>query len=217
MFCPEKIYKTKKYLILGMKKIRKYDPFHPTLHFVYRYMIHLYKSLGKYNKCKKWLKLSIELNKYTNIYKKSDDDIQDLEDIRNGRYTKLILPVREFIWKSKRNTTLGNGFERWQIEKLRIYFKNKKSYQIMKNICCAKECNLFQCKRKDTKLNKCSKCQSVFYCSKKHQKMDWKIQHRDECNKLEERNMKYTLQKDWKLVFGKDMSDCMLLSDSYLK
>ena len=38
------------------------------------------------------------------------------------------------------------------------------------------------------KLNPCSGCHSVYYCSKEHQKMDWKLKlngHRDQCKLLQ--------------------------------
>ena len=45
----------------------------------------------------------------------------------------------------------------------------------------------------DVRLNPCSGCHSVYYCSKEHQKIDWKLTtagHKDQCKELQTLNNK---------------------------
>eukprot|EP01084_Bolivina_argentea_P266790 452668_1 len=49
----------------------------------------------------------------------------------------------------------------------------------LKNIAAAKQCSY--CNSKKNNLLKCSKCQKAYYCSKKHQKLHWKIHKKDCC------------------------------------
>merc|ERR1712176_1411619 len=81
----------------------------------------------------------------------------------------------------------GAGLDKWI-----NYIRDDYYYQIIKNIVCLKECNLMQCRKKDTKLLKCSRCVSVFYCSKKCQKRDWTLRHKDECIALKKRDYNLT-------------------------
>merc|ERR1712008_43198 len=81
------------------------------------------------------------------------------------------------------------------------YFKEDKFYRVLKNIAAMKECNYPNCRAKNIKLEICSKCKSVYYCSKEHQKLDWKMRHRLECKNLNERNVQMTCKhiiKRWR-------------------
>ncbi len=51
---------------------------------------------------------------------------------------------------------------------------------VMLNTYALKECDHRKCKRKDVVLRMCGRCKAVFYCSRKHQKKDWK-RHKDDC------------------------------------
>eukprot|EP01084_Bolivina_argentea_P260548 440034_1 len=46
----------------------------------------------------------------------------------------------------------------------------------------------------------CSGCKQNWYCCRKHQKQDWKINHRFECETRIERDFKFTVKKDWKQI-----------------
>ena len=69
------------------------------------------------------------------------------------------------------------------IEKLR---KKNESIQTKRCKICLlyRPCKIKQ-KNKIIKRNKyCSQCKQTYYCSKKHQLMDWKDQHKQICYKL---------------------------------
>ncbi len=51
---------------------------------------------------------------------------------------------------------------------------------VILNFVCLKECSDRKCKRKDVRLRMCGRCKAVFYCSRKHQKRDWK-RHESQC------------------------------------
>ena len=67
--------------------------------------------------------------------------------------------------------------------------------QTLKHILMMKECNWYQCQKKNCKLKKCKRCVSVFYCSKLCQKKDWKTQHKFCCQKFKRRNMQLILKR----------------------
>ncbi len=49
----------------------------------------------------------------------------------------------------------------------------EKELRIFQNLWGRKECKV--CKKKSQVLKWCSRCQSIYYCGKKHQKRDWKV------------------------------------------
>ena len=66
---------------------------------------------------------------------------------------------------------------------------NKTVFNIMNNMIKERQCNYDKCRRQDLKRFKiCKRCKSVFYCNRKHQKLDWKNgKHREYCSKRHER------------------------------
>ncbi len=56
-------------------------------------------------------------------------------------------------------------------------------HEILKNLCKAKECNV--CERRDLRLRKCQRCGAVFYCSRKHQKIDWIAKKQSGCGLID--------------------------------
>merc|ERR1712228_154305 len=77
------------------------------------------------------------------------------------------------------------------------YFKNHRTFRVMKNLCYFKECNYSECRAKDKKLEVCKKCKSVYYCCREHQKRDWKLNHRKECKEFDERDICLTVRKNY--------------------
>ena len=75
------------------------------------------------------------------------------------------------------------------------------SSRVIKNIAACKECNWIDCKRKNVKLKRCKNCKSVYYCSIKCQKKDWKCSngnvksHKHYCKFLKSRDIRFTLCK----------------------
>ena len=54
-------------------------------------------------------------------------------------------------------------------------------YYFLKNLREKVFCNHVCCRKRGQKLKACRKCKSAWYCSKKCQKRDWKMRHRDSC------------------------------------
>ena len=54
-------------------------------------------------------------------------------------------------------------------------------FRLVLNMAEFKQCNWTKCRKKDTVLKKCKKCESVMYCSKICQKKDWKQRHKRLC------------------------------------
>ena len=59
------------------------------------------------------------------------------------------------------------------------------------------------CKKSDIKLLRCSKCRSVYYCTKEHQQTDWKT-HKTVCGQLEKKRIE--LEKKDPLI-DEDIND----------
>jgi len=79
------------------------------------------------------------------------------------------------------------------IEKDPSCFFEEPCFTALMNLCGVKQCNLKSCRRKDRKLKKCAVCNSVFYCSVKHQKSDWR-EHREVCKARAKRDFSLTLR-----------------------
>lgn len=68
------------------------------------------------------------------------------------------------------------------IEKMEICLIKDNIYCVIGNVLKNKQCNYKQCQRKDLfKYKICKKCKKALYCSRKHQKKDWKQDHRKDC------------------------------------
>eukprot|EP01084_Bolivina_argentea_P029934 55532_1 len=137
----------------------------------------------------------LELNFYikNNNQKMITSKKQQIKGLRNMQITQGHLKNnKEFVLNNIRSSCLimysrfGNELIRQKLSnllgELKLFVNNKKYYNIMKNVIQLKQCNYIQCNRKDLRLFKvCSRCKSVYYCGKKHQKLDWNSQHRNEC------------------------------------
>ena len=73
------------------------------------------------------------------------------------------------------NKFWGLGLKRSAHSKIAKHFKKEKHVQTIYNIFMQKKCNWVSCNKKETKLNRCKRCKSVYYCSKLCQKKDWSM------------------------------------------
>eukprot|EP01083_Nonionella_stella_P123009 370431_1 len=74
------------------------------------------------------------------------------------------------------------------VRQMQRYINDKKWFTVMNNVIKLKQCNYIRCNRKDLKqLKACERCKSVFYCCRRHQKMDWNTEHRIYCTYSAER------------------------------
>ena len=68
------------------------------------------------------------------------------------------------------------------VGKVRNLLMIEANYNVVRNMLRHRECSYGECKRKDVKrLHACSRCQNVFYCCRRHQKLDWKRTHKYRC------------------------------------
>lgn len=65
---------------------------------------------------------------------------------------------------------------------LMCMFDDNRYGYILKNIIKGNRCNYKKCQNQGIKLKVCKRCRKKYYCSKKHQKLDWKYgDHRSHC------------------------------------
>ena len=116
-------------------------------------IIYCYSKLKKYKKIQKWK------TKEKNFIKSNRITLQQYETIckqRNSFHNKT------------RNDSILKYFE-----------KSHPLFETIKNIAYYSHCA--KCGVYNVKLYSCSQCGKVWYCSRKHQKKDWKL-HKAECH-----------------------------------
>eukprot|EP01084_Bolivina_argentea_P173888 301218_1 len=191
---------SRKLLYKGINMIRNYNKYQQSLSEIYIFAQWLERGLCNLDDCINVTKMSIELYTHYNLPMERKGEELDLEELEKTKKSGKILSKKECgqqFWEDHINTRKQKGapiFSQWCISSWFYYFKNDESYQIMKNICSLKECNYSKCRTKKGKLKKCSRCKSVYYCCENHQKRDWKIKHRIECQMFNKRNPSLTLR-----------------------
>eukprot|EP01084_Bolivina_argentea_P260549 440035_1 len=197
-----KFDKSKRLLYKAMNIIRNYDEYAVILSEIYYFLIWIEISFCNVNECKFLLKMRMDYNKHFNLlrhFKMNKADLKQVRDMKNWSQTRKheqFSTCWEGILQDLKRDATEMVTSQCVFEYVN-YFKNEKYYQIMKNLCCFKECNYSKCKAKDKKMSICSTCKSVYYCCRKHQKNDWKIKHRFECQIREQRDFKFTLKLFW--------------------
>ena len=108
-----------------------------------------------------------------------------------------ILAIQILLLQSNHSSPAYFKQEILLLHKKYSFFNHDKLIRIVQNMAMNKECNWIECKRKTIKLQRCKKCKSVFYCSKKCQKLDWKTSklnkraHRYCCKALKRRDLSF--------------------------
>ena len=176
-----------KVILLGLIKPGRYDQAGATFGS-YNSIATYYVRLGKYKHALKYLKIAAKLyyhNQQCSKSRKSTicagmitcySQLHNINQVKKWKVKANKIPNQKDIlmamayWEDARTKTIGKT-PNYDI--LLTYFNiNHPSFIILKNIvrlaCCAK-CGTFKCK-----LYACSKCRLAYYCSKKHQKKDWK-------------------------------------------
>eukprot|EP01084_Bolivina_argentea_P042399 78177_1 len=194
---------SRKYLYKGIGIIRNIDKYKQTLTELYVFLIWIERALCDLDGCINVLKMSIELNEYYNLTNELKVDRIELQTVQRDKkmgikYAKKISKeygLYFWNWHLKKSGNRRKNHKIWKnIFKWNYYYKDLKSYNVLKNICMMKECNYSKCRKKNIKLKKCCKCKSVYYCCITHQKIDWNIKHRKQCQLLNERNLTFTLR-----------------------
>ena len=197
------------YLIKGMKIIQSFNKYMQCLEQLYDFLIWVLRALGRVDECIVIIGMAMDFNAHYNV--DSHNEYYAKQLLKLGAFKKVISTgIPELILEAnKENKVIGPYCWKWmlqnrvqtqrrakiipniygpQLSSCIYYFKEDKYYRVLKNIVSMKECNYSQCRAKNIKLEICSKCKSVYYCCKKHQKLDWKIKHRFECKQYEKRN-----------------------------
>ncbi len=106
------------------------------------------------------------------------------EFMRCPHYTpsRSVDNIRNLLRQKKRKDIQDLDRSQWQsiISQFNRYYDYDAHFILMKNIAARKQCRLHKCRQKNVKLRKCNRCNSVYYCQKKHQKLDW-ARHKYEC------------------------------------
>eukprot|EP01084_Bolivina_argentea_P161881 281742_1 len=192
IFCKKKnnLEIARKLLYKGVEIIRNYFKYTKTLCDVYIFLVWIEKSLCNFDECIHVIQMSIEFNYYYNLTEEMNEDKHDLIELKTMQKWNEVQRERhrKVYWKQylhvRKKSISQSAIYSESLSSWIYYFEHDKWYQVMKNICKMKECNYSKCRSKSIKLLKCSKCKSVYYCCKKHQKLDWMIQHGAQCQKF---------------------------------
>ena len=215
--------KARNYLIKGMKIIQSVSKYLQSLPELYDFLIWVLRGMCHIDECIEIMRISIDFYDYYQRESQRQYYIDEIEQMNVlQRIIKLIgrpakkcinlnsqnqLNVGPFYWKQVLEVREKGGAEITkrifgpQMSACVHYFKEDKYYRVMKNIVAMKECNYSKCRAKNIKLEICSKCKSVYYCCKEHQKLDWKLKHRFECKQYDTRNVSMTcknIAQRWK-------------------
>lgn len=167
------------------------ESFRYQIEYYMNYKLNMYLAVKKLNEFKK-----IEWN----FSKNKEYYIDQLQDKINHRletkYIQYDWKVNQLMYGVQNNIVLKfNGYKMV----LKYFFTKHEKFKLLVDKSLAKKCNyckifLFKVindnkcndKKKNTKQwttnnKKCMQCQSVFYCSKRCQKMHWNTKHRFEC------------------------------------
>lgn len=123
----------------------------------------------------------ITLSEFQNLQRKKREVINMMTRCRGydlfdplDREQHQSLIKKQFVGMKKSVIPLYN--------KMKGLLKKEDNVNIVMNIIKGKECHYQKCGRKDFKIfGVCSRCRAVFYCSRRHQKLDWNESHRNEC------------------------------------
>ena len=207
LFCQKEnhLKVARKYLMKGIKMVQSVDKYSQSLSEIYYFLIWVTCGLCNINECIKALKISMDFNEYYDdtpgigrckrelknmeFFRKQCEDQPESAEIIGMLYWNGVLKTRKKV-SAEINTSVFKGqFSVWT-----IYFREQEYYQTLRNIVVMKECNYSNCRAKNIKLQTCSKCKSVYYCSRAHQKLDWKMKQRFACKEYHKRNPDLTLR-----------------------
>ena len=147
------------------------------------------KVLKYINKAFKIISKS-SLEKYKSQYQEFQlyKRLKNLIYVHSPSNTKLINKLKLLIIINTDYNHLINLYQVNQItsprfiEKMEIYLDKDDIYCIINNVLKDKQCNYKKCHRKDLfKYKICKKCKKALYCNRRHQKKDWKENHRKNC------------------------------------
>ena len=97
-------------------------------------------------------------------------------------------------WKLVRQHLINhkqNGCDDNICNKIAQTLQNKQDVAVLSNMAMFKQCNFYQCNKKNVRLKRCKQCLSSYYCSRLCQKKDW-LFHRRVCKQLKSRDYSIT-------------------------
>eukprot|EP01084_Bolivina_argentea_P303488 523972_1 len=191
-YCRYKFAKGIKYMYKGMKishRIKNPTKYSwNTSHHLSAFCMMLYIS-GNFSQCEEvneQLKLFLAQN---NLPKQEKCDILLKKGRKHNMFLthnikeRLTIMVKDIYHKNR-----DNKIQKWNKEIIQ-YITEDICHNVLKNAFRLRQCNYVKCNRKDLKSFKmCKRCKIAFYCTKKHQKLDWNTKHRKYCVAMRERH-----------------------------
>ena len=122
------------------------------------------------------------INKNSEFYANNRNDHATL--IQAFRYRMYLENMQDQSFKKRRSHCVQ------YIKRMGQCLINPIYYNIMNNFIKMRQCNYNKCNRKDlAKYKICKRCKSVFYCCRRHQKLDWnRGDHKTFCVERESRD-----------------------------
>eukprot|EP01084_Bolivina_argentea_P158054 275363_1 len=190
------INKSRKLIYQGMYIIRNYNIYRFELRDIYDLLIMIEKACCNTKQCKNVLQMSLDFNKHYKLTEYNKRDISDLQTVKHLHSWSRIRKQQYLLYcmQMRKKARMCDISDRHIFQCIN-YVKNQTFYRVLKNLVTCKQCNYFKCKAKDQKLATCSQCKSVYYCNRKHQKIDWKIKHRFECQHKLQRDINFSLMR----------------------
>lgn len=182
----------------------------------YQSLHEIYHALGQWHKCVKYLKLCNDIlsnDNYTapNKMKQIKINHEMIQMYQSNPCDVFVGGTKNRMWTNFREAQ--DAYNQWynmidnqtrlQLIEYMTPFQLKNgptdkrdTLRVINNMAQLKECNNKKCLKKGGFLMKCKGCRSVFYCSKKCQKIDWKDKkngHKHCCHWLTSNNIKRNL------------------------
>eukprot|EP01084_Bolivina_argentea_P280139 479017_1 len=170
-----------------------------TIHAFIQDLYDMEWEIGNFEHCAQIIQLKCK------IFPKTIVDPQKIKQLKQLKLEKEQNSIKHCANKLQK-------YARYQYEQLKYnieqYISNERFNNMIRNLFELKHCNYIGCNTKDLRSFKlCKRCKSVFYCNRKHQKLDWNKNHRLHCVENDDRN--YYMHKTKSEMYCNDRKQLM--------